>query len=581
MSSLVRAAAFWLLGFAFWPAALLAQHVELASNDDGSVLYVTSYSVLRESAVATHPQTRLYRIGADGVQLFAETGPPPVVNGVTSFSSSDGISIPQVSDDGLTVAYTARGVCTGDPCVIGSAAFVKGATSIQLGAGAVQMSRNARWAVVSAVPTLALQPKTADLIDLSSGQHTTVPAPAVVPFAIAGDGSILVLQGSFGIWKEGQFTSLSLGDQPVHVFGLSDNAQVLVYSVLSAPPPATGGVLLKARNLASGRDTTLFQADTLRAVSFMSMSDDGRLALYGTLGVAALGPAFLADTSTGETAELSLPDGEIPVTGTLSGDGNTAFIATTAGRILKFKIQGLATTSETLIAPTPDAGHTGQFPVGSLHRLRGYLPGSAGDLRGRILLDGQPVPVFFVDSNGVAVQVPWEQHYGDVPFRLDIASDSPFIQYELVGAVPLAPAFEPLDPGESAILPIKLIKGDFSGLVTSPPQPFDIVIAYLTGLGPVSGQPQTAIPAPLDSLMPLNGSFTCTFSQQPSSSGQAQSQSPAETLFVGLAPGLIGIYQVAFRMPADAGQGRIFGITCQLTTPLGGGTLSLFLLGGS
>src|SRR5437870_5852029 len=78
----------------------------------------------------------------------------------------------------------------------------------------------------------------------------------------------------------------------------------------------------------------------------------------------------------------------------------------------------------------------------------------------------------------------WEQHFGDVPFRVDIPSDSPFIDYELVAAASIDPAFEPLNPGETSILPIKLIKGDFSGLVTTQPQPGDIVIAYMTGLGP-------------------------------------------------------------------------------------------------
>ncbi len=528
-----------------------------------------------------HAQRRLYRIGPDGVQLFAERGPAPAAPGLTFFSSSDGIAVPQPSDDGETVAYTIHGVCVADPCVIGSVAELKGTTTLQLGVGTVQMSRNGRWAVISSDPNIRVQDRTAELIDLNSGQRSSVPQPVVVPFAVASDGSILVLQGGLGLWRDGQVTTLPLGERPIRPLALSDNARVFVYSEVSVVLPKPGGIQLKARDIGSGRDTVLFQPNGFQLPQFLGMSDDGRLVLYSVIGPASNGPAFLADTSTGQATQVMLPDGEQPVAGTLSGDGSSAFIATTSGRILKFRIQGLGSTSETLIAPTPDAGHTGLFPRGSLKRLKGYLPGSVDDLRGRILLDGRSIPVLFVDSNGVAIQVPWEQHFGDVPFLLDVPSDSPFIHYELVPVEALAPVFEPLDTGQTAVLPIKLVKGDFSGLVDTPPQPGDIVIAYMTGLGPVKGQPQTAIPTPIGALMPLDGSFTCTFSQQASPSDRAQAQSTAETLFVGLAPSLIGIYQVTFRMPADAGQGRIVGVTCQLTTPLGEGSLGLFLLGGS
>jgi uncharacterized protein (TIGR03437 family) len=234
-----------------------------------------------------------------------------------------------------------------------------------------------------------------------------------------------------------------------------------------------------------------------------------------------------------------------------------------------------------LIPATPDVGHGKQFPVGSLVHLNGYLPGSADDLRGQILLDGRPVPVVKTNPNDVAIQIPWEQHTGDVPFRVDIPSGSPFITYELATAVPVYPAFEPLDPGESAFVPIKLIKGDFSGLITVEPQPGDIVIAYMTGLGPVKGQPQTETPAPLDMLMPLNGSITCTFQERRTSLVPPTPQGPAETLFAGLAPGLIGTYQVTFRMPARAGQGPLQSINCDLATAQGGGSLSVLFIGNS
>jgi len=35
---------------------------------------------------------------------------------------------------------------------------------------------------------------------------------------------------------------------------------------------------------------------------------------------------------------------------------------------------------------------------------------------------------------------------------------------------------------------------------------------YMTGLGPVRGQVQTGVPAPLDSIIPIDGEIRCRFS---------------------------------------------------------------------
>jgi hypothetical protein len=63
-----------ILRVAWFAAALplFAQHVELTANGDGSLLYLTSKAVLRDTATPTYSQTRLYRVGPDGVRLMAE-----------------------------------------------------------------------------------------------------------------------------------------------------------------------------------------------------------------------------------------------------------------------------------------------------------------------------------------------------------------------------------------------------------------------------------------------------------------------------------------------------------------------------
>jgi uncharacterized protein (TIGR03437 family) len=109
--------------------------------------------------------------------------------------------------------------------------------------------------------------------------------------------------------------------------------------------------------------------------------------------------------------------------------------------------------------------------------------------------------------------------------------------------------------GQTAIFPIEIIKGDWSGFQTTQPHAGDIVYLYMTGLGPVSGPVHTGIPAPLDIVEPLQSPLTCTFTPQ---------TTPAQTLFAGLAPGLVGIYQVAFRIPEDANTKPFNGLQCSL-----------------
>src|SRR5690349_4018806 len=99
MSKRTRSALCWLVFFPAIAAPVWAQHTELATNGDGSVLYIVSYSVLRGTTTLTGTETRLYRLTSDGVELFGQRESPS-----TMFStSSDGVYSVQVSDDGRTV----------------------------------------------------------------------------------------------------------------------------------------------------------------------------------------------------------------------------------------------------------------------------------------------------------------------------------------------------------------------------------------------------------------------------------------------------------------------------------------------
>src|SRR5215813_14850705 len=76
------------------------------------------------------------------------------------------------------------------------------------------------------------------------------------------------------------------------------------------------------------------------------------------------------------------------------------------------------------------------------------------------------------------------------------------------------------------------------------------------------------MPAPTDDLRPIVGQLTCQF--QPG-------QSSMKTVYAGLAPLMIGLYQAIFQMPPDAGKAPISGLQCTASGP--GGQGSFLILG--
>jgi uncharacterized protein (TIGR03437 family) len=84
-----------------------------------------------------------------------------------------------------------------------------------------------------------------------------------------------------------------------------------------------------------------------------------------------------------------------------------------------------------------------------------------------------------------------------------------------------------------------------------PAHPGDVVVAYLTGGGPVaaSGMWVTGGPSP-SGASPVTSSYSVTV-------GGNQ----AETMYIGLSPGFVGLYQANFKVPAIASGNYHLSIT--------------------
>jgi uncharacterized protein (TIGR03437 family) len=549
-----------------------SQFTELATTDDAQHLYFTSQLRLSANAAAT-PEYRVFHFGPAGAELFAERSPMPPPNNMATITSGsgdrDGVDGPQVSGDGSLIGVTSHYDCSSGSSCTPAEGLLRGARVADLGPGNLQLSRNGRWAVLT---QYVFQSDIGTLIDLQTNQSVSIPSP----LSVASNGDVLVRQTSpsggvaVGIWRQGQFSPLSLAGA-IASLTLSDDAATIVY-IRRAPGSARSGVSLIARNLLSGRETTLYASDTLLPVpNFLGMTNDGKQALYSVWSGEYAGPAYLSNTSTGISTELVLDAGELATAGTLSGSGNAAYLATSHGRIVKFLLSGgVPGPPDTVVPKTPYIDHAFQyqpgFSPGSMVRLHGVLPDSVDQLSGGILLDGNPIPVLYASSNEVRVQIPWEQKIGETGLALNLAGSSPFQQNDLVTVASIAPNFERADPTQQTILGL-LIKGDFSGTLTTPPGPGDIVNVYFTGLGAVNGQIQTGVPTPIDTTFPISGQLTCQLLPQ---------QSPMETLFVGLAPLMIGIYQASFRMPDDASGAPVMGLDCSLVSKSGSASFGVY-----
>jgi uncharacterized protein (TIGR03437 family) len=560
-----------------------AQFSQLAATDSGTQVYFVSRLMLKGAvSTAKFPEARLYRIGPDGVTLFAERGPLAPQN----FSgSSDGVSNPGVSGDGSLIAFTFNNVCPTDSTCqtsVQTEAELRGTQTFDLGPGSLQLSRNGKWALVTSSLTLDLQthqllPQTSTLINLATGARSIMPGPpAAASHTLASDGTVLILEpaagsgvaGAVGLWKQGQFTPVKFSSGVAYgLMSLSDDAGTLISQAIVNGATAQQSISLVAIDVASGKQTILWQTtDKTQAPMFMGAANNGQTVLYLARSLASpnAGPAYIASVATGQSAPVVLPAGELVTDGTLTGGGDFAFVATTAGRILKIVVaSGVASE---LIPATPYCLNPQLLSPGSRTNLQCGVAGSADDLKGQFLLDNQAMPVLSANLGQIVAQVPWGGlHQAPDVLTIDTPNSSPFQPSQPVN-VGYVPSFFAAPAGQGTPFGLLFIKGDWSGLLTGPPGPGDIVFTYMTGLGPVNGPMQTGVPASLTVISPILGTLTCQFRPE---------AAPVKTLFAGLAPGMVGIYQVAFQMPADAGPAWT-GLTCSIVIPgLGTGTVTI------
>ena len=156
-----------------------------------------------------------------------------------------------------------------------------------------------------------------------------------------------------------------------------------------------------------------------------------------------------------------------------------------------------------------------------------------------VFIGGIAAPLYFVSPGQINAQAPFELLPG-VPYQVLVSANGAVTTPDSFVSAPGAPGIAAFTNG--SIIAQHL---DFS-LITdaSPAKPGEVAILYLAGLGSAANQPATGSPAPLPPTGPVNAvSLSLNGTVLP-------------TLFVGLTPGTVGLYQIAFTLPADVPDGN-------------------------
>jgi beta-glucosidase len=203
----------------------------------------------------------------------------------------------------------------------------------------------------------------------------------------------------------------------------------------------------------------------------------------------------------------------------------------------------------TAVAPGSIAAVFGNFLLSSPSSASSLpLPTHLSELS--MQFDGAlAAPLFYADGGQVNIQIPWELA-GRSQAMLTVTVNGQTSPAQAVDLVAYAPGIFTANSqgsGQGAIL-------DLSNRLVEPSNPAtagsSIVVIYCTGLGAVTNRPASA------SASSVNPLAVATITPAVSIGG-----APAQVLFAGLVPGMVGEYQVNALVPANSATGDAVPVT--------------------
>lgn len=523
--------------------SLQAQFNNLVTTDDGSTLLFQSTWRLAGSNDTN--LLKIFRWDDKGFSLIFSPPNPGLAQPPYE-------SAPFLSGDGKISGYVVYAGCSGAACSGQKPTLVLNGATAPAGispAAGIQVSRNGRFLAAGTT-----------VVDLTTGKATDV-APGDIPVGqgLGNSGGLLTLTLTqqfivhSAALKLSSKPGVAIVTAPVVLGAAMSAAENRVVYEIWSDGAATHDQLW-SYDVTTGQSTKLVEIPLNSAVGFSrfqpSISNDGSRLLFQRERSGGGWEAVVQDFAAGTTTAIAqiLPSSNNMV---ITGDGKSAWVHRLDGKLVRVALDSLQATE----VPGRHAWislHEGAPVPGSYHHLYGggfavdATSGPPADLA--VDLEGVSVPLLSADAGELDVQIPWQvlpsPQFPAFPMTLH-SSSSPFESVVQLDLETAAPAFERSGKPRDGQREIIVAHQDFHGLVTmaDPAAPGEIVHAYMTGLGEVQPSPPTgSVPAALSnvSIRPL------CWVQPP-----AGQQETAGVTFAGLAPGMIGMYQVDIAIPAD------------------------------
>ncbi|MFN7934974.1 MAG: IPT/TIG domain-containing protein [Bryobacteraceae bacterium] len=518
-----------------------AQIANLTTNDDGSVVWFDT-SLPRKN-IDEPEQGRIYRLDSSGLQLLAsvpreDPALPPVTIPLppnSYFTNYFDLSAPQSGN--TTLLYHARAICF--RCTPAGIALTQRYTltnangTLRTGTGEARLSRNGRYLLV-----LSGFPREFYVVDTENPLIPPVtaatPLPPTGPARVIADNGTAVLPGFDGVTL--QILSLTKRTE-LRIPSTSDSAwffdpsidaagSTVLYTLRGAPGPIT----LRVLRLNDNRETLVHTcAPTCQDASLTAAGD----AVFFLENRQLFRTESTAPSSRRLTNE---PSGVLRYVA--SGNGNIVWYVNGAGQLRRHDV--IAGLSETLVNSTPGVSNPGTVTLvpGSLVTLTAEGLATANhqaqqtplptELAGvRVRINQQPAAIHSLSPTSITFQTPWNITPAPHEVSIETASDSPFrtTARATFPVEAVAPAFLPLQPGVFAI------HENWDAFVTpaNPAREGEYVHLYATGLGAVNMPVDNGAPSPPNAT--LQRSINCTM----------------PVLYAGLAPALVGVYQITVR----------------------------------
>ncbi|HEX5228616.1 MAG TPA: putative Ig domain-containing protein, partial [Bryobacteraceae bacterium] len=284
--------------------------------------------------------------------------------------------------------------------------------------------------------------------------------------------------------------------------------------------------------------------------------DNGSIELSFSNGDPALQP-ILSDPATGFYSATWVPQNsgpQVTITAQATAPGLTGASANLIGSVLP-NLAPVISKNGILHDLNPQVGAA--LAPGTVvqifgSQLAGATAASNGaplplNLQGTsVLIGAVQAPLFYISPGQVNAQIPFELVPGH-EYPVIVAAGNSYTVPESIQLAPLAPGVARLTDGS-----IIAQHADFT-LVTksSPAKPGEYLVAYLAGMGLTDSQVQDGAASPSSPL--------ANVSVAP---GVTLNGAPVKVIFAGLTPGLVGLYQINFQIPADASTGDlVFQVT--------------------